>query len=230
MARRNDRRNDGHRSGRRTRRDSRREDDLFYQLNDLFVDMIEDNLHSNRNVLGNQETGEINLFLFSRLSTDAKRRSNEIVINPKRVDFALRMRIDINNNARSRRTQVDRSNIHEKQSENLDQYMKNASSGLDNLDSVSDVIEKYCETYITIEDGIADFFDYLSENNYTSDEIIKVINSAEIYYEYGEFIVYPTCQWNDRDGVLQWSLRYETTALIKQTIKNDFSFTGRGRR
>ena len=174
--------------------------------------------------------GDINIFLFSRLSTEAKRRSSELVINPDRNDFALRLRININSPARSRVTQVDRTSIHEKQSDVLEQFMKNASSGIDNLDSVSDVIDRYCETYLTIEDGIENFFNYLTDNGYTSDEVISVINSAEIYYEYGEFIIFPTAKWNDREGVLDWSLRYETSGLIKQTIKNDFSFNGRRRR
>jgi hypothetical protein len=218
------------RSGRRSRRPSRREDDLFHDLNRLFVEDVENQLDSQRGLLSNRQMGDINIFLFSRLSTEAKRRSSELVINPDRNDFALRLRININSPARSRVTQVDRTSIHEKQSDVLEQFMKNASSGIDNLDSVSDVIDRYCETYLTIEDGIENFFNYLTDNGYTSDEVISVINSAEIYYEYGEFIIFPTAKWNDREGVLDWSLRYETSGLIKQTIKNDFSFNGRRRR
>lgn len=218
------------RSGRRSRRPSRREDDLFHDLNKLFVEDVENQLDSQRGLLSNRQMGDINIFLFSRLSTEAKRRSSELVINPDRNDFALRLRININSPARSRVTQVDRTSIHEKQSDVLEQFMKNASSGIDNLDSVSDVIDRYCETYLTIEDGIENFFNYLTDNGYTSDEVISVINSAEIYYEYGEFIIFPTAKWNDREGVLDWSLRYETSGLIKQTIKNDFSFNGRRRR
>lgn len=232
--RRDDRRDD--RRGREPRQESRRRggrrgrsdelEELFLYLNDLFADCIEDRLSSSRGIINNGTMERLNKFLFKRLShvDDSRRAKKErkFIINPRDIDFALQLRVQKNERGRSRKTFVDRRDVTARQTPDLEEEMRLTASGLGDLDGVRNIIDSYVNTYHAIEQGIQDFITELNVEGYDKDdEVIRIINSGDIYYEYGGFRIMATIDGIDFTG---WAPLYETTPYIKLSIKNDFGW------
>lgn len=216
-------------SSRRTRRGRGQKDELFHELNDLFVDCIERDLADARGIFSHEDAENINIALFTNLASksDSQRDQEIIISNESRRngdgDFALKFRLEIDRGGRSRRTSVQRRNVKGR-SRGLDDVMNQLSSGTSSLDENKEITPTYIKTYLTIEDGIEEFILILGDEGYLDDpEVVSWINSGEIRYEFGGLIIMPTVKVGSR-GKFNYTLVYETSPIIKMSIKDDFSF------
>lgn len=211
-----------------------KDEELVYNdIMDVVYDEIDYELRECRSCLSSDNAEIITGYLFSSLSSSSMdqdnrfhfgRNNDQCVIRRDNafgddLDFTLRLRIDEDERVKSRRPHVERSNVHERQTKGIVDFIKKISTSMDNMDSERNPLEAYIDTFVAIEDGIHHAMGVLKKENKMDDDLyLSILNSGNVFFKYGGYHIIISAVPDT------YSLVYEVTSAVSLMVKDDFAW------